>query len=95
MKAVVVLALPYLGWLLWQAEWKGWLIALPIVSALPMLLFWSTSSGATVAGLVLDMLPLISTLCYTSLLQQTVAEWLRDQEWQHQFEQDDLERAAA
>ncbi|MEM6644747.1 MAG: hypothetical protein AAF730_00695 [Bacteroidota bacterium] len=94
MKAAVVLVLPYLGWLLWQAEWKGWLTALPIVSALPMLFFWSGSPVSTVAGLVLDVVPLIATLCYTSLLQQTIADWLHDQERQHRFEQDDLEHAS-
>lgn len=90
MKVAVVLALPYLAWLLWQAEWKGWLTALPMASVLPMLVFWNVSSASSVTILLLDTLPLICTLCYTSLLQQTIADWLHDQEWQHRFEQDDL-----
>ncbi|GAB5519939.1 MAG: hypothetical protein RhofKO_21900 [Rhodothermales bacterium] len=89
-KVALVLAVPYLAWLLWHAEWKGWLVGLLLVSVVPMLLFWSLTPTGYVAGLVFDAVPLISTLCLTSLLQSTVAEWLHDREWQHRFQQEDL-----
>ena len=89
-KIALLLALPYLAWLLWQAQWKGWLVALPVASALPMLICWSLSPAGPAARLAFDAVPLLSTLCYTSLLQYTVAEWLHDQEWQHRFKQEDL-----
>lgn len=94
-KLIVLVAVPYVGWLLWQAQWRGWLVALAVVTIGSMLAFWTWTPSGYLAAVVFEALPMLCILMYTSMLEYAVADWLRDREALHRFEQDDLQEASS
>ena len=71
---------PYLVWKLWQAGWRGTVLAFGLVVGLPVLLALLGAATTAMSAYLLTAVPLVLFYAFTWALQYQIGDHLREAE---------------